>query len=107
MIEIYEFSLDIEDMHISECFTLKSFKENSSNCTDVDQIISNNLYGVIIGIFESMGLYAITHEDFYVGRTYDKLKDDETGKQFRDSVEKIINKLFKAKCEHIEVAYNG
>ena len=34
-------------------------------------------------------------DDFYIGRSLETLKDDETGKQFRESVEKKCEEVFK------------
>jgi len=58
------------------------------------------------------GLNCGTYDDydnFYVGRSYDTLKDDETGKQFKESVEKKLKELLgkDVKCEHMEEAWNG
>ncbi len=36
-------------------------------------------------------------EDGYLGRSWDTVKDDETGKQFKESVEKEVKKLFPNK----------
>jgi hypothetical protein len=33
-------------------------------------------------------------ENFYFGRSWDSVKDDETGKQFKDSIEKDLKKFF-------------
>jgi len=49
-------------------------------------------------------------ESLYVGRCYTTLKDDETGKQFRDDVKQKIKDLIgeEVKCSHIEIGwYNG
>ncbi len=33
-------------------------------------------------------------EYVYIGRSWDKIKDDETGKQFKENIEKSIKELF-------------
>ena len=46
----------------------------------------------------------------YLGRSFSTIKDEETGKQFKESVEKVVEKLTgkKLACEEIEGAwYNG
>ena len=34
---------------------------------------------------------------YYLGRQWDSIKDDETGKEFKDSVKRELEKLFKKK----------
>jgi hypothetical protein len=60
------------------------------------------------------GSYGDDYDNFYIGRTYSTLKDDETGKQFRESVETKLKELLagaglgkEVKCEHMEEAWNG
>jgi len=53
---------------------------------------------------------AFSGESLYIGRSWSGVKDDETGKQFKDSIEKIIESIFgeKIKCRtHEEAWYNG
>lgn len=42
---------------------------------------------------------------YYVGRQWDSIKDNETGKEFKDSVKKELEKLFKKEifCRTIAV----
>jgi hypothetical protein len=52
----------------------------------------------------------VPYEYFYVGRSYDEIKDDETGKQFKDSVTSKLKKFFgeDVKCSTCEEAwYDG
>lgn len=37
--------------------------------------------------------------DLYIGRSWDSIKDDETGKQFKDTTSKLVNQLLPdVKC---------
>ena len=48
-------------------------------------------------------------EGFYIGISWDKVKDDETGKQFKNRVKEVLEKII-GKCElgtHSEAWYNG
>jgi hypothetical protein len=70
-------------------------------------------YGIVEKLEKKTGLtcggWGADYDTFYIGRSYDTLKDDETGKQFKESVEKKLKELFgkKVKCEHMEEAWNG
>jgi len=49
-------------------------------------------------------------DGYYIGRSYDSIGDDETGKQFKESVEKKLEEVFGKKIEcsvHEESWYNG
>ena len=59
-----------------------------------------------------LGLYARGDQfgDYlYIGREWSSIKDDETGKQFKDSVEELVAKLFpNVKCStHEEGWFDG
>ena len=42
----------------------------------------------------------------YIGKHYNTLKDDETGREFKNSVENTLKKIVKEfKCYYIDVAY--
>jgi len=41
-------------------------------------------------IVENMDEYS----GYYIGKSWDKVKDDETGKQFKDSIEKKLTEIF-------------
>jgi hypothetical protein len=44
---------------------------------------------------------------FYIGKSWDEVKDDETGKQFKESVEKILREEFKisGQCDTYKEAW--
>ena len=47
------------------------------------------------------------NDNVAIGRSFSTIKDDETGKQFKEGVEKAIEKLFgeKKECSEIEEAW--
>ncbi|HUS51013.1 MAG TPA: hypothetical protein VMZ91_12670 [Candidatus Paceibacterota bacterium] len=70
------------------------------------------LYGDSNKILEQNGLSVNCpyDDDICIGREWKSIKDNETGKEFKESVEKSLNKMFKKdiKCSTIEVAwYDG
>ena len=48
-------------------------------------------------------------DTFYVGRSLTDIKDNETGKEFKDSVKKNLKELFgrKIDCEYCEESWYG
>jgi hypothetical protein len=49
-------------------------------------------------------------ENFYFGRSWDSVKDDETGKQFKNSIEEDLKKFFGKDIEvstHEEAGFDG
>ena len=60
--------------------------------------------------FSCEGRYDDDSDGFWVGRSWDSVRDDETGAQFKKSVEDAIEKLFgkKLPCEtHEDAWYDG
>jgi len=50
------------------------------------------------------------YEERYIGKSWDSIKDDQTGKEFKDDIQAKITKIFGAdvKCgTHSEAWYNG
>lgn len=50
------------------------------------------------------------YEDYYIGASWDSIKDDETGKQFKERIQKAIDEIFisKPKCNTLDKVYcNG
>jgi hypothetical protein len=57
-----------------------------------------------------LNVETVMGEEWYIGRFWDSIKDDETGKQFKESVDKKIKELFgdDVKARTISEAwYNG
>jgi hypothetical protein len=64
----------------------------------------------LINKFEAMGLFGCTgpdSESCYVGRSWDTIKDDETGAEFKKSVEAKIAEIVgkEVKCSTMEEAW--
>jgi len=98
--EMYEFLLNISEK------TKKEFMLLEGNKGEDEDEIASEWQDYMIDILESMGLYACYVDDLYIGRCYQNIGDSETGKQFKDSTQEIITKLFNKKCEHIEEIIN-
>jgi hypothetical protein len=48
------------------------------------------------------------YDDYYIGRSWDSIGDDETGKQFKESIEKTLKKYCDNDCGTLEYCgYNG
>ena len=95
--EMYEFLLNISEK------TKKEFMLLEGNKGEDEDEIAYEWQDNVINILESIGLYAY-YVDYglYIGRNYKNIGDSETGKQFRDSTQEVITKLFHKKCHHIE-----
>jgi len=93
----------------------KSFVSNSSTTSFI-------IYGVVFGEEVTEDLESIAAEleleyhvgqegyNRYIGRSYDSIKDDETGKQFKESIEKKLKERFGEDINvshHEEAWYDG
>ena len=74
----------------------------------------DNSYALTDAIEAETGLFTSSGpdgDDLYVGRSWSSVKDDETGLQFKQSVEKVIKEklgLEDVKCDTCSEAwYNG
>lgn len=68
---------------------------------------NKNEYGVIGFLNDEISKieFIADYEDdsVYIGRSYETIKDDETGRMFKDSVEEFIKEHFpQSKCDTIE-----
>lgn len=46
------------------------------------------------------------YEGYYIGRSWDKVRDDQTGKEFKDEIEQILHKYFtNCECKTHEYAW--
>ena len=100
---------------------LKYAKENIKKYSkiNVEDLDSNEdedddqyeLYDIIADVTKNLGLDESWWNsegggEIYIGRSYTSLKDDETGKQFKDSVKEKLSKIKKiGKIGHIEEAF--
>ena len=71
---------------------------------DIEKLLSDS--GLEIHYGQDSDDYGYT----YIGRSWDKIKDNETGLQFKEDVKQKVKKLFKKDMEcasHEEGYYNG
>jgi hypothetical protein len=106
---------------IDEEGLLKYAKENIKKYSkiNIEDLESNEdedeeqyeLYDIIEDVVKNLGLdeswwNSEGDGEIYIGRSYTSLKDDETGKQFRDSVKEKLSKIKRiGKIGHIEETY--
>lgn len=89
-IKKYTFLLNIQENEFSEYF--------KTNDDDIE--ILYDLFTDLCGSFK-LRVYSSDYST-YVGRSYMSLGDDETGKQFKDSVNDVVPKIFpNAECDQI------
>jgi hypothetical protein len=75
-------------------------KEIGKEGTEIDEVLHGTQLQYNVGEYDTV----------YVGRSWDSIKDDETGKQFKDSIERDLKDLFKKDIScgtHEEGWYNG
>jgi len=64
---------------------------------------------IIYEPIKKLGLecWSMCGESHYSGRSFDTIKDDETGKQFKESTQKVLNELFgyEVKCDNHQEAW--
>lgn len=79
---------------------------------EAKQALEDDAYDIVDLVAGELGLSCWSPcecDGYYVGKSWAKVGDDETGKQFKDNIEKQIAKVFpEAKCCTLEEAwYNG
>ena len=58
--------------------------------------------------FEGFDFWRPFDDDFYIGRSWSSIDDNETGKQFKEGVEAAIRKILpEAECSTIEQAWDN
>jgi len=81
---IYGITLDYDE--IVKLLNL-AIKENDDLCGIIEYEVSEKISGLnILNNYES--------ERMYIGRSWNTIADDETGKQFKDKTEAIIRPVF-------------
>jgi L-fucose isomerase-like protein len=69
-----------------------------------------DLYDIIDEVKNPLSSYTpYDDDDVYIGISWSEVKDDETGKQFKERTEAELEKLLgkKVKCETYEVAWSA
>ncbi len=76
---------------------------------DIDRIDEDDAYEILGASLGMMGLVmeSVYYEAFYVGRSWSTVGDEETGAQFKQDVEKKLEKLFgrEVECSTLEQAW--
>lgn len=94
-IKVYEFLSDIQNKKLEDYVKLCDISEDDGD--------DNFLYEVFSELCGFMNLSVYTYYEVnntYIGREYRTIGDDETGKQFKDSVRNILPKIFNGcKCK--------
>jgi len=83
--------------------------------TDINEFSPYDVYENIAEIFNMSVKYDSDDRRIYIGREYPTLGGNETGNQFRNSVQLSINKIFPfeqqndpaLKCHHIEESWSN
>lgn len=97
---IYGINISIDDV-------TKYAKLNFSENKDYQKILTKDDYEIIEFLNDTIPAieFIADYEDdsVYVGRSFETIKDDETGKMFKDSVEEFIKEHFpENKCSTID-----
>jgi hypothetical protein len=82
----------------SFCIFGTQIDSNDKNISDIDKLYSTDLEH-----------YQIYDDGYiYIGLSWDKIKDDETGLQFKERVNEAINTLLgkKVECSTLERAWS-
>lgn len=106
----YGAEIDQEDLLRYAKENIKKYsKINIEDLEDTDE--DYELFEIVEDVAENLGLDSSWLDsegsgEIYIGRSYTSLKDDETGKQFRDSVKEKLSKIKRiGKIGHIEETY--
>ena len=75
-----------------------------------EKITEKHWHDEILDFIEKLEVYYDDYDyndNIYIGRHYNTLKDDETGREFKDSVENTLKKIIKKEleCYFVDVAY--
>lgn len=97
---IYGINTSIDDV-------TKYAKSNFSENSEYQKIALKDDYEIIEFLNDTISTieFIADYEDdsVYVGRSFETIKDDETGKMFKDSVEEFIKESFpQSKCRTID-----
>lgn len=106
----YGAEIDQEDLLRYAKENIKKYsKINIEDLEDTDE--DYELFEIVEDVTKNLGLDSSWLDsegsgEIYIGRSYTSLKDDETGKQFKDSVKEKLSKIKRiGKIGHIEETY--
>ena len=113
------YGIQLEDEHF-EVLKEKHLKKEKSEDDDEDDFEDEDFkYDVLDAISKKLGRdnkveYETNYDDYYIGASWSKVDDEQTGKQFKDEVQSIVNSLFEdiehdldIECYTIEESQNG
>ena len=63
------------------------------------------LIHVILKYFD-LALFGSDYSGNYIGRSWKRIKDDETGAQFKMKVDEVVKSLFNEECSTLEYSWN-
>ena len=72
-----------------------------------DDVDNYELLEILLKGQKNLQMENLDYEAWYIGRPFTSIRDDETGKEFKDSTQEAIRKLLddpKIKCSTIEEA---
>ena len=92
--EIKNSLVNTENMTEEDIVILAKIKLNDDN-------IDEDIYGILETLTNKNNLTFYTSEEneYYIGRDFTSIKDDETGKEFKDSTIKILKSILGDKIE--------
>lgn len=95
----------IYGMHFEDIGDIKAKLDVTEKEEDADEDGEDEEYEVAEKLAEDAGLEYFGNGDngYYIGKSWSEVGDDETGKQFKDSIEKGLKKCFKKNKLKIEV----
>ena len=84
---------------------------NEPDDNDIFDFVDENPYVLVETLLEFMGLnnfkIDIYDGNVAIGREYSTIRDDETGKQFKDSVLSTLKVFGVTECRHIDEVVEG
>lgn len=86
-------------------------KKKHSDNKEYQKVKSSEMYDLVEFLECKDSLEIISDcecEEFYIGRSFDKIGDNETGKQFKESVENQLKKVFDdIKCRTLDITISS
>ena len=86
---------------------VSSWEDFLKEVESLEEYFSDDTY-YLFDEFVDIEIFSITYDyDYYVGRSFDTIGDDETGREFKESTEKKLAEIFgkELKCGHHEEAW--
>lgn len=83
-----------------DSFTTQA-QEFLKNHKDYTEVEGSDVFGyeLMDDLFSHFKIGYDYYEGFYVGESWSKVADNQTGKQFKDSVKEKLEEIFKSDCD--------